>query len=62
MRWRKQKPGDKAEWRRWFAWYPVSIGDQRVWLEHVECQGTLIGYMGGGMGWQYKFRLPEAGE
>jgi hypothetical protein len=24
------------QWHRWFAWYPVRIGDERVWLEFVE--------------------------
>jgi hypothetical protein len=24
------------EWTRWFAWYPVDVGDHIVWLEYVE--------------------------
>lgn len=23
-------------WRRWFAWYPVTVGRYRVWLEWIE--------------------------
>lgn len=23
-------------WHRWFAWHPVVVGDQWVWLETVE--------------------------
>jgi hypothetical protein len=26
----------KEEWARWFAWYPVNVGYQVVWLEVVE--------------------------
>lgn len=32
IKWAKQ-----AEWRRWFAWYPVSLPDgRRVWLQCIE--------------------------
>jgi len=27
-------------WRRWFAWYPVVIDDEWVWLEYVERRET----------------------
>ena len=33
MRWLAK---DKAQWYRWFAWHPVRIGCQWVWLETVE--------------------------
>ena len=33
MRWRYQPA---TEWHRWFAWYPVVIEGQWVWLETVE--------------------------
>ena len=23
-------------WKRWFAWYPVRVGDDIVWLEWIE--------------------------
>lgn len=26
---------NKEEWHEWFAWYPVVIGDDIVWLETV---------------------------
>jgi hypothetical protein len=26
----------KPDWQRWFAWHPVKINDQWVWLEFVE--------------------------
>jgi hypothetical protein len=30
---------DPTKWHRWFAWFPVDIGDHRVaWLEAVERQ------------------------
>lgn len=33
MRWRHQEP---ERWHRWFAWYPVVIDGEWVWLESVE--------------------------
>lgn len=36
MRWRNDKLKWLHEWHRWFAWYPVTIGKDRVWLETVE--------------------------
>ncbi len=38
--------GDRP-WHRWFAWYPVRIGEDMAWLEYVErltlnAQGYLI--------------------
>ena len=33
MRW-KARPF--SEWNRWFAWRPVHIADEWVWLEWVE--------------------------
>jgi len=32
MKWNKFNSG----WQTWFAWYPVCVGDQTVWLEKVE--------------------------
>jgi hypothetical protein len=34
MRWKERQNGPK--WRKWFAWYPVKIGDTWVWLEVIE--------------------------
>jgi hypothetical protein len=40
MRWRPER---KYEWHRWFAWYPIEVGEEfgpvkreKVWLEWVE--------------------------
>jgi len=27
---------EKVKWHKWFAWYPVIVGDNEVWLETVE--------------------------
>lgn len=35
MRW-KHKTFDRSEWHKWFAWYPVVIDGENVWLETVE--------------------------
>ena len=31
-------------WTPWFAWYPVTIGDMRVWWEPVERKLRIHGY------------------
>lgn len=33
MRW-SAKPND--DWKYWFAWYPVMVDDQWVWLEIIQ--------------------------
>ena len=32
----RMRPKDRANWKRWFAWHPVLIDNQTVWLEIVE--------------------------
>lgn len=37
MRWQaKRSLNWHRDWHRWFAWYPVRVGDQWIWWEHVE--------------------------
>lgn len=44
-----------AHWHRWFAWYPVVVGDyQRVWLEYVERRMRLPPDAHGGIIWEYR--------
>lgn len=40
------------DWHGWFAWHPVRIGEQIVWLEHIERIGELA-YEGGWL-WTYR--------
>jgi hypothetical protein len=48
--------GNDTGWCRWFAWYPVSVGGERVWLEWVERRfaGFVLD------DWFYCYRLPHA--
>jgi len=32
----KIRPKDRTSWQRWFAWHPILIGNDTVWLEIVE--------------------------
>jgi hypothetical protein len=32
----RSKQIKKEKWNPWFAWYPVTVGNERVWLETVE--------------------------
>ena len=47
MRW---KVFNVWDWNRWFAWYPIVINDERVWLEYVERKLTFES-------WAWQFRL-----
>ena len=50
MRWRAESHAARAArievWHPWFAWFPVHIGEQRVWLELVwrRCIAGCDGY------------------
>lgn len=45
MRWKKETPEEKRDrlkkWKPWFAWYPVIVGGERVWLEQVYKSTTM---------------------
>lgn len=36
MRWKIPEPRVVNPWKAWFAWHPVEIGNQKVWLEWVD--------------------------
>lgn len=41
-RWARQ-----SQWHKWFAWHPVALVNERVWLEHIERQRYIVpGLMG----------------
>lgn len=46
MRWRKETASEwKAriwKWHPWFAWHPVRIGGDMVWLETIERYGKVF--------------------
>lgn len=35
---------ERSPWTKWFAWYPVMINGERVWLESVfrRCINTYV--------------------
>lgn len=41
-----------TEWHRWFAWHPVKIEHEYVWLEVVHRKGQQVPY-----GWDYEYRV-----
>ncbi len=56
----------KTEWHKWFAWYPVTIGETddgnrkvNVWWQYVYRKGTfIVGFdYGGWWAWEYKETL-----
>jgi hypothetical protein len=36
------KPKNVREWHPWFAWYPVKIQNEVVWLEKVQRKYTFF--------------------
>lgn len=59
MRWRYSPPKPRPLWTPWFAWMPVYIDGQMVWLEWVE--RTCVGTGFDGSKW-YTVRLPAGPE
>jgi hypothetical protein len=67
MRWPVGKSADlkyrewlnkKRQWNKWFAWYPVSVLEERVWLEWVERKGWTSGVgESGTVYWEYEYRF-----
>lgn len=37
----KTAPKRLSDWRPWFAWNPVQIDDEWIWLETVHRRGTF---------------------
>lgn len=35
MRWGIKKKQDMHAWHGWFAWKPVTVDDERIWLEKI---------------------------
>jgi hypothetical protein len=42
-----------CDWHPWFAWYPVEVGNEIVWLESVERKMTDCMY---GESWEYQYK------
>lgn len=47
---------DLTKWHRWFAWHPVSVGNDFVWWEYVIRKGTY-GY--DGISFEYRTAWPK---
>jgi len=37
----KKDDGQKYHWHKWFAWYPILINGNFIWLKFVERRITL---------------------
>jgi hypothetical protein len=59
MRW-QSRPSNKREWHRWFAWHPIKIDHQWVWLETVHRKWMMNpgDYC---PTWHYRIEAGEAG-
>lgn len=56
MRWVIRRNTDRLQnWHQWFAWHPVTIGSNIVWLERVERKGTyMAGWGDAWWSWEYR--------
>lgn len=41
-------------WHRWFAWRPIRLYGECIWLEAVERRGQYCDYYGG---WDWEYRI-----
>lgn len=46
---------DDTVWHDWFAWYPVWVDYQKIWLETIQRKRTYSVYE---REWQYRFKKP----
>lgn len=58
IKWPAPKPRDYELWEDWFAWRPVFIGEQLVWLEHIERKPIQSCWDNDDMlqRWEYRFK------
>lgn len=61
MRWPTppSKAVDKQNWHRWYAWHPVDVHGNTVWMEVVERKGTFH-YDSCGGSYSYEYREQPA--
>jgi hypothetical protein len=60
MRWTIPTRNYDGDWREWFAWYPVCLGNRRwIWLERMK-RRRRFGREAGGY-WEYdsRKRVPQ---
>lgn len=64
MRWRAPRIPKHSEWRTktLFAWLPVRIGDQYVWLERYEVQQNYMAVHGWVTQHKYLIMIPAQSE
>lgn len=53
MKWKRSDPFET--WEVWFAWYPVLVDLEYVWLEHVIRKREMYGH---DPVWVYRMRTP----
>jgi hypothetical protein len=54
----KCQEGDEIPWHKWFAWYPISVENEVLWLETVHRKGTVTFDTYSGfptVRWEYRF-------
>lgn len=63
MVFKRRKRKNKEVWHKWFAWYPVTIGDSIVWLQTVMRKGAYWEacdpFNCGDYGYDYEYKLKE---
>ena len=47
----------QIQWHDWYAWHPVNIRSDKVWLQVIKRQRVFIAGM---MGSTYNYRIKEA--
>lgn len=49
------------QWHRYFAWWPIRMGDEVVWCEHIERKGRQSkDYYDGSLSWNWEYRYPRS--
>ena len=59
MRWKQKARRAPVEWSRYFAWHPVTVGEETVWTEWVE-RKSEDWCCGGCGGTSHYYRFPNS--
>ena len=52
-----EKAFAKEQWHQWFAWHPVRVGDECIWLETIYRKGTYHASIAEVWTWEYRATL-----
>lgn len=56
---KEERINAKRQWHDWFAWHPVRVGSNIVWLERIQRRGMLIDQVYDYSYWEWFYKVKE---